>query len=56
MKINYIKRIRKNIISIKKILARYPSHDLRLLEFIFIHKFSPHLNNQASSFPLQILS
>ena len=22
----------------------------------FIHKFSPNLNNQASSFPLQILS
>ena len=38
------------------VLARCPSHDLRLLESIFIHKFSPNLNNQASSFPLQILS
>ena len=38
------------------VLTRCPSHDLRLLESIFIHKFSPNLNNQASSFPLQILS
>ena len=38
------------------VLARCPSHDLRLLESIFIHKFSPNLNNQASSFSLQILS
>ena len=38
------------------VLARCPSHDLRLLESIFIHKFSPNLNNQASSFPLQTLS
>ena len=38
------------------VLARCHSHDLRLLESIFIHKFSPNLNNQASSFPLQILS
>ena len=38
------------------VLARCPSHDLRLLESIFIHKFSPNLNNQASSFPLQIIS
>ena len=38
------------------VLARCPSHDLRLLDSIFIHKFSPNLNNQASSFPLQILS
>ena len=36
--------------------AKYPSHDLRLLESIFFHNFSPNLNNQASSFPLQILS
>ena len=27
------------------VLARCPSHDLRLLESIFIHKFSPNLNN-----------
>ena len=36
------------------VLARCPSHDLRLLESIFIHKFLPNLNNQASSLPLQI--
>ena len=38
------------------VLARCPSHDLRLLESIFIYKFSPNLNQEASSFPLQILS
>ena len=38
------------------VLASCPSHELRLLESSFIHKFFPKLNNQASSFPLKILS
>ena len=36
--------------------SKHPSQNLRLLESIFIHKFSRNLNNQSSSFPLQILS
>ena len=37
------------------LLASCPSYDLRVLESIFIHKLSPNLNNQNSSFPLNIL-
>ena len=38
------------------VIARCLSNDLRLCESIFILKLFSNLNNQASSFPLQILS
>ena len=38
-----------------KIIARCPEKHLRILESIFIHDFKPCLNDQQSSYDLNIL-